>query len=123
MDGEPWSPELLDWLASDFVEHRYDVKRLIATILTSRAYQMPAVARTGEPPTRGYVFARTRGPPPDRRAVRRRDRRDHRRMERLSGTPGSGRRRPRAARRRAAAVDAADGRRLRPRMADGVDAT
>ncbi len=37
--------------------HGYDVKHLIATILTSRAYQMPAVARTGEPPARGYVFA------------------------------------------------------------------
>ena len=57
MDGKPWSPALLDWLASDFVEHGYDVKHLIATILTSRAYQMPAVARTGEPPARGYVFA------------------------------------------------------------------
>ena len=43
MDGEPWSPALLDWLASDFVEHGYDVKRLIETIVTSRAYQMPAV--------------------------------------------------------------------------------
>ena len=41
MDGQPWSPELLDWLASDFVEHGYDLKRLIATIVTSRAYQMP----------------------------------------------------------------------------------
>jgi hypothetical protein len=57
MDGKPWSPELLDWLASDFVEHGYDIKHLIATILTSQTYQMPSVARTGEPPARGYVFA------------------------------------------------------------------
>ncbi len=57
MDGVPWSPAVLDWLASDFVDHGYDVKRLIATILTSRAYSMPAVPRTGEPPARGYVFA------------------------------------------------------------------
>jgi hypothetical protein len=57
MDGQPWSPQLLDWLASDFVEHGYDVKRLLRTILTSRAYQMPAVARKAEPPARGYVFA------------------------------------------------------------------
>ena len=59
MDGKPWSPALLDWLASDFVAHDYDVKHLIATIMTSRAYQMPAVARTGEAPARDYAF---RGP-------------------------------------------------------------
>jgi hypothetical protein len=56
MDGRPWSPELLDWLASDFVEHQYDLKHVLATILTSRAYQMSAVARAGEPPSRNYVF-------------------------------------------------------------------
>uniref|UniRef100_Q01NB1 Cytochrome c domain-containing protein n=1 Tax=Solibacter usitatus (strain Ellin6076) TaxID=234267 RepID=Q01NB1_SOLUE len=55
MDGEPWSPELLDWLAADFAGHGYDIKRLIATILNSRAYQMPAV-RAG---SGSYVF---RGP-------------------------------------------------------------
>ena len=44
MDGEPWSPELLDWLAADFVEHKYDLKRLIATIVSSRTYQMEARA-------------------------------------------------------------------------------
>jgi mono/diheme cytochrome c family protein len=57
MDGKPWSPALLDWLASDFVEHGYDIKHLIATILVSDSYQMPSVARTGELPARGYVFA------------------------------------------------------------------
>src|SRR5207249_5561350 len=36
MDGEPWSPALLDWLASDFVAHGYDIKRLIATIVMDR---------------------------------------------------------------------------------------
>ena len=50
---------MLDWLASDFVAHKYDVKHLIATIMTSRAYQMPAVARTAEAPARNYAF---RGP-------------------------------------------------------------
>ncbi len=58
MDGEPWSPELLDWLASDFVESRYDVKHLLATILTSRTYQMPSVPSRPEMPKQ-YVF---RGP-------------------------------------------------------------
>ncbi len=57
MDGQPWSPALLDWLASDFVAQRYDVKHLIATIMRSKAYQMRAVAREGEPPVRDYVFA------------------------------------------------------------------
>jgi hypothetical protein len=56
LDGPPWSPELLDFLASDFVDHGYDVKRLIQTILTSRAYQMPSVQRAGEPPGRDYAF-------------------------------------------------------------------
>jgi hypothetical protein len=57
MDAQPWSPELLDWLASDFVEHGHDMKRLIQTILTSRVYQMPAVVRKTEVPARGYAFA------------------------------------------------------------------
>src|SRR5262249_50218192 len=48
-DGEPWSPELLDWLASEFVANGYDLKALIATILQSRTYQLPAAARKGEP--------------------------------------------------------------------------
>ena len=52
-------PPVLDWLASDFVAHKYDLKHLIATILTSAPYQMPAVARTGEVPARDYAF---RGP-------------------------------------------------------------
>ncbi|MDQ1469657.1 MAG: hypothetical protein QOJ99_1137 [Bryobacterales bacterium] len=58
MDGEPWNPELLDWLANDFVEHGYDLKRLIGTIAMSRTYQMPSVPRTGSQPAE-FVF---RGP-------------------------------------------------------------
>jgi hypothetical protein len=57
MDGRPWNPDLLDWLAADFVEYGYDLKHLITRIVTSRAYQMPAVGRAAEPPARGYVFA------------------------------------------------------------------
>src|SRR5260370_7276231 len=55
MDGEPWSPELLDWLASDFVEHEYDLKHLIATIMTSQTYQLPAVHRSAKE-IKDYVF-------------------------------------------------------------------
>jgi len=58
MDGVPWSPGLLDWLASDFVAGEYDLKRLMATIVSSKAYQMRAVPRVGDQP-REYVF---RGP-------------------------------------------------------------
>ena len=57
MDGPPWSPALLDWIASDFVAHDYDLKHLIETLLTSRAHQMPTVTRTAEPAARGYAFA------------------------------------------------------------------
>jgi hypothetical protein len=58
MDGEPWSPELLDWLASDFVESHYDVRRLIGTIVSSRTYQMPSIPAKSDAPKQ-YVF---RGP-------------------------------------------------------------
>ncbi len=58
LDGEPWNPQLLDWLASDFVDHGYDLKHLIRTIVTSQAYQMPSVPRTGGA-DKTYVF---RGP-------------------------------------------------------------
>ncbi|MES1257454.1 MAG: DUF1549 domain-containing protein, partial [Acidobacteriota bacterium] len=58
MDGEPWSPQLLDWLASDFVAHNYDLKHLIATIAESRTYQMPAVSGANEK-AREFIF---RGP-------------------------------------------------------------
>jgi len=56
MDTRPWSPELLDWLASDFVAHDYDVRHLLTTIMTSRAYQLPAVARATEPSAKDYQF-------------------------------------------------------------------
>ncbi len=35
----PMHPELLDWLAVDFMENGWDVKRLIKTIVTSETYQ------------------------------------------------------------------------------------
>lgn len=44
MDNPPWSQDLLDWMASNFVENGYDVKRLIRLITTSKSYQLPAVA-------------------------------------------------------------------------------
>jgi hypothetical protein len=39
-DTPPSHPELLDWLADDFIRHGYDVKRTVRLILTSRTYQL-----------------------------------------------------------------------------------
>src|SRR5205807_10568190 len=40
----PTHPELLDWLASEFVEHGWSMKHLHRLIMTSRAYQMSSRA-------------------------------------------------------------------------------
>src|SRR4030095_7068247 len=39
-DSPPSHPELLDWLAYDFVKNGYDIKRTVRLILTSRTYQL-----------------------------------------------------------------------------------
>jgi hypothetical protein len=41
------NPELLDALASDFATHKFDLKSLLRTIFTSRAYQRSAVVAPG----------------------------------------------------------------------------
>ncbi len=43
MDGTPWNNDLLDWLAADFIDSGHDLKHLIRTIMTSKAYQLPTV--------------------------------------------------------------------------------
>ena len=48
----------MDWLAADFVEHGYDLQHLLRRIMTSDAYQLPAV-RLAVQPGKDYVF---RGP-------------------------------------------------------------
>ncbi|MEK6477239.1 DUF1549 domain-containing protein [Catalinimonas sp. 4WD22] len=58
MDNTPWNPDLLDWLASDFIEHNYDLKHLIKRIMTSKAYQLPSVnyAEVADLKSDDYVF-------------------------------------------------------------------
>jgi uncharacterized membrane protein len=43
MDNKPWSQDLLDWLAWDFVQNGSDMKHLLRQILTSKTYQLPSV--------------------------------------------------------------------------------
>jgi cytochrome c553 len=57
LEQAAWHPDLLDWLAEDLVAHGYDLKRTMAVILTSDAYQRAAVDDSGG--TLPYVF---RGP-------------------------------------------------------------
>ena len=43
MDNEPWSQDLLDWLAFNFKQNKTDIKELIYLITTSKTYQLPSV--------------------------------------------------------------------------------
>jgi uncharacterized membrane protein/mono/diheme cytochrome c family protein len=58
MDNMPWSQDLLDWLAYDFVENGYDIKKLVYTIITSKTYQLPSVGikDAGDLVTPNFVF-------------------------------------------------------------------
>lgn len=62
MEGPSWNPELLDWLAQDFIDHNYDFKYLLKSILTAEPYQRPSVP-SGQLRDPGYQF---RGPWPRR---------------------------------------------------------
>lgn len=57
MDNSPWNPDLLDWLASDFIESGHDLKHLIKRIMSSKGYQMRAVKYAKEEELKtNYVF-------------------------------------------------------------------
>lgn len=62
MDNQPWNADLLDWLAADFADHGYDLKRLIRQVMTSRAYQLPSLPGQDDK-GKEYMF---RGPRPRR---------------------------------------------------------
>ncbi|MBL8237792.1 MAG: DUF1549 domain-containing protein [Bryobacterales bacterium] len=46
MDLEPSNADLLDWLANDFAANGYNINRLLRQIMTSRAWQQPALPQT-----------------------------------------------------------------------------
>lgn len=57
MQSAPWSADLLDFLASDLMDHGYDLKRTLELICTSQAYQSRSeVVRPGQD-DHGYSFA------------------------------------------------------------------
>lgn len=49
MQTKPWSEDLLDWLASDFQDNGFDLKRTLRTIVTSNAYQSAASMQESKP--------------------------------------------------------------------------
>lgn len=56
MQTEPWNADLLDFLASDFQENGYDLKRTLALIATSAAYQSRANILEGEDDGGDYTY-------------------------------------------------------------------
>jgi len=63
MQTEPWHPDLLDWLASDFQENGYDLKHTLKTITTSAAYQSQTRIHDIDDESSEYTFD---GPRPKR---------------------------------------------------------
>lgn len=61
---EPSHPDLLDWLAKEFVSHNYDFRHVAKLIMTSAAYQREAVGQNlAAEPDRRFFLA------PDRRRL------------------------------------------------------
>lgn len=63
MQTEPWHEDLLDWLASDFQDNGYDLKRTLRLIATSSAYQSRVETQESKIGEEGYRFD---GPRPKR---------------------------------------------------------
>ena len=56
MQTEPWNPDLLDMLATNFVENGYDLKHTLRFIANSAAYQSQCELLTVDSETRDYRF-------------------------------------------------------------------
>ena len=57
MHTEPWSEDLLDFLAADLTDHKYDLKRTLALICESEAFQSETAAWSEAAEASGYVYA------------------------------------------------------------------
>ena len=53
----PSHPRLLDWLARDFEQNDYDVRRLVLGIVNSRAYQLNSIPTGVAAPDDSFAFA------------------------------------------------------------------
>lgn len=56
MHTEPWSEDLLDYLANDLVANNFDVKQTLRLITTSQAYQCASAAAQDSATADGFVF-------------------------------------------------------------------
>jgi hypothetical protein len=63
MQTEPWSADLLDYLAVHLADNHYDLKSTIRLIVTSQAYQSQTVALDAQPTGADFVYS---GPFPKR---------------------------------------------------------
>jgi hypothetical protein len=63
MQTEPWSADLLDYLAVDLADNHYDLKSTIRLIASSQAYQSQVVALDAQPTGADFVYS---GPFPKR---------------------------------------------------------
>jgi hypothetical protein len=59
MSNEPWSEDLIDFLAADLAAHGHDLKRTLELITTSSTYQSRSLVLAEEPDAGEFVF---RGP-------------------------------------------------------------
>jgi len=56
MANKPWNDDLLDYLSLFLKENKYDLKKLIGHITSSRVYQFKAASFAEEPAVENYVF-------------------------------------------------------------------
>ena len=59
MQMEPWNADLLDFLAADLADHKFDLKHTLKLIVSSQAYQSQALSQKEEPKPGTYTY---RGP-------------------------------------------------------------